>query len=108
MTMVIELGESNFKNEITDFPGVAVVDFWAPWCGPCKMMGPVVDKISEKFTGKVKFAKINVDDNQNLSAQFKIMSIPSILFFKNGSVVHTHVGATNETDLENQVNQHLL
>lgn len=101
-----ELNDSNFKSEISDYAGAALVDFWAPWCGPCRIMGPIVDNLAKKYEGKIKVAKINVDDNQGLAGQFNVMSIPSLIFFKAGKVVHTHLGATTEADLETQLKQH--
>jgi len=106
--MAKELNEASFKSEVLEFSGTAVVDFWAPWCGPCRVMGPIIDSLSKKYEGKVKIAKINVDENQELAGQYNIMSIPSVLFFKGGKVVHTHLGATTEADMENQIKQHLL
>mgnify|MGYP001580448203 FL=1 len=106
--MSLELNENIFKAEVLDFKGSVLIDFWAPWCGPCRVMGPIVDTLSKKFEGKVKVAKINVDDNQNLAGQFNVMSIPTILMFKEGKVVHTHVCSTTEADLENQIKQHLV
>ncbi len=106
--MTTELNKESFKTDVLESKGSALVDFWAPWCGPCRVMGPIVDNLSTKYAGKVKIAKVNVDENQELAGQFNIMSIPSILFFKAGKVVHTHLGATTEADLENQIKQHLL
>ncbi|HNV71257.1 MAG TPA: thioredoxin [Candidatus Ozemobacteraceae bacterium] len=106
--MAKELNETMFKAEVVDAKAAAMIDFWAPWCGPCRVMGPLVDNLSKKYDGKLVVAKVNVDDNQNLAGQFNIMSIPTILFFKGGKVVHTHVGSTTEADLENLLKQHLL
>ncbi len=106
--MAQELNENTFKTEVQSNPGAALVDFWAPWCGPCRIMGPIIDNLSKKYDGKVKIAKINVDENQGLAGQYNIMSIPTMLFFKAGKVVHTHTGATTEADLENQIKTHLL
>lgn len=106
--MAKELSQSAFDAEVTNFSGSVLIDFWAPWCGPCRVMGPIVDKLAEKYEGKVKIAKVNVDDNQDLAVKFNVMSIPSILFFKAGKLVHAHTGSTSETELENQIKQHLL
>ncbi|MFZ2960827.1 MAG: thioredoxin [Candidatus Ozemobacteraceae bacterium] len=103
-----ELNEANFKSEVLEYTGSVLIDFWAPWCGPCRIMGPVLDNLAKKYDGKIKIAKVNVDENQNLATQFNVMSIPTILFFKAGKVVHSHLGATTEVDLESQVKQHLL
>lgn len=106
--MAKEMNETTFKTEIVDGKAPAMIDFWAPWCGPCRVMGPLVDSLSKKYEGKVTVAKVNVDDNQTLAGQFNIMSIPTVLFFKGGKVVHTHIGSTTEADLDNQIKQHLL
>lgn len=106
--MSIEFNESNFKSEVLDYSGPAMIDFWAPWCGPCRVMGPVVDSLAKKYDGKIKIAKVNVDENQTLAGQFSIMSIPAIIFFKSGKAVYTHLGATNEAELETLIKKHLF
>lgn len=106
--MALELNENNFKAEVEDAKGSALVDFWAPWCGPCRMMGPIIDNLAVKFAGKVKIAKINVDESPNLAARFNVSSIPTLIFFKNGSAVHTSLGVTPEAELEKQINEKLL
>ena len=106
--MAREFNEAQFKTEVLEHNGAALIDFWAPWCGPCRQMGPIVESLAKKYEGKVKIAKINVDDNQGIAGQFNIMSIPTILFFKSGKVVHSHLGSTSEADLENQIKKHLL
>jgi len=103
-----ELNETTFKSEVLEYSGSALIDFWAPWCGPCRIMGPILDNLAKKYDGKMRIAKVNVDENQNLATQFNVMSIPTILFFKAGIVLHAHLGATTEVDLENQIKQHLL
>jgi len=106
--MALELNENNFKSEVEDSKGSALVDFWAPWCGPCRMMGPIIDNLAAKFSGKVKIAKINVDESPNLAARFNVSSIPTLIFFKNGKAVHTSLGVTPEAELEKQINDKLL
>jgi len=106
--MAKELNESCFKQEVLESSGSVMVGVWARWCGAGRIMGPSVENLSKKYDGKVKIAKVNVDENQNLAGEFNVMSIPSILFFKDGKVVHTHLGATTEVDLEAQLKQHLL
>ena len=91
--MAIELTKSNFKSEVTDSPLPVIVDFWATWCMPCRMLMPVVEELSKEYEGKVKFGKVNVDSDNELAGQFNIMSIPALVFFKGGKVVDTIVGA---------------
>ena len=90
---VIELTDANFDEQVAQTQGVTVVDFWAPWCGPCRMVGPVIEELSEEYAGQVRFAKLNVDDNQGVAGQFGIRSIPTIGFFKDGEPVGGVVGA---------------
>jgi thioredoxin len=106
--MALEINEKNFQAEIADYKGSALVDFWAPWCGPCRMMGPIIDSLADKYAGKVKIAKINVDDSPNLAAKFNVSSIPTLIFFKNGQAIHTSLGVTPEAELENQIKEKLL
>ncbi|HOI89715.1 MAG TPA: thioredoxin [Candidatus Rifleibacterium sp.] len=106
--MALELNSKNFKSEVTEFQGGVLVDFWAPWCGPCRMMGPIIDNLAGKFAGKVKIAKLNVDDAADIAASFNVSTIPTLIFFKNGKAVHTLVGVTPEPELENQINSKLL
>ncbi|HIY44647.1 thioredoxin [uncultured Helicobacter sp.] len=98
----IELTKDNFAEHTQS--GVALVDFWAPWCGPCRMLSPVIDKLAEEFEGKAKICKVNTDEQEELSAQFGIRSIPTMLFFKNGEVVDQMVGATSEQVLKDKLN----
>ena len=106
--MAIELKQDTFQTEIENFDGAAIVDFWAPWCGPCRMMGPVLDSLTKKYDGKVKIAKINVDDCPDLAAKFQVSSIPMIVFFKAGKAVHSSIGVKQEAALSSEIDQHLL
>lgn len=96
---VVELTEENFKSEILDESGVAVVDFWAEWCGPCRMMGPIFDQVSEEMAGKAKFGKLNVDEAQTIAAEYGIMSIPTLVIFKDGDKVDQLVGVQDKDAL---------
>ncbi len=85
--------DQNFKAEILDSGKVALVDFWAAWCGPCQMLGPVIEELAGEYEGKAVISKLNVDENPNTAAQYGIRSIPTMLIFKNGEVVDQMVGA---------------
>jgi thioredoxin 1 len=91
--MATELTKSNFKSEVVDSPLPAIVDFWATWCMPCRMIMPVIEELATEYAGKVKIGKINVDNENELAGQFGVMSIPTLLLFKGGKVVDTIVGA---------------
>ncbi len=93
------LTEDTFDEAVKNAP-VAMVDFWASWCGPCKMMGPVVDKLAEEYDGKALIAKVNVDDEMDLAQRFGIMSIPTIIFMKNGEEVDRKVGSVSAGELK--------
>ncbi len=101
MGKYIELTESNF--EATTKSGVSLVDFWAPWCGPCRMIAPVIDKLAEAYEGKANICKVNVDENQELAVAYAVKSIPTILFMKDGEVVDQLVGATSEQVLKEKI-----
>ncbi len=88
--------DHNFSDEVLKSDKPVVVDFWAPWCTPCRIVGPIVDELAKEFEGKVKVGKLNVDENQQVSGQFNVMSIPTILFFKNGQPVESVVGAQSK------------
>jgi len=96
---IVNLSMDNFEDEVKNSPVPVLVDFWAAWCGPCRMIAPIVDQLADEFDGKVKVAKLNVDENRELAAQFKVMSIPSLLLFRNGEVVNQMVGARPKGEL---------
>ncbi len=102
--MVTDITDTNFESEAMKATLPVLVDFWAPWCGPCRMIGPVVDNLSKKFEGKMKFYRLNVDENPQTAGKYRIMSIPTLLFFKAGKVVETVVGAVPESALQNKIN----
>src|SRR4029079_8647239 len=95
----ITLDESNFDRELTQDDKPMIVDFWAEWCGPCKMIAPLLDEIAHEKAGAVRVAKVNVDDNQSLSFKYNIRAIPALLFFKNGQLRDQVVGVTSKKDL---------
>ena len=94
---MMELQDSNFDAEIKQ--GVTLVDFWAPWCGPCRMQGPILDKVAEKVGAKAKIAKVNVDDASGIAARYGIASIPTLIIFKDGKPVQNFVGVRQEEEL---------
>ena len=100
--MALEININNFKEEVLEAKETVLADFWAPWCGPCRMQAPVLEKFAEA-NPDVKVVKINVDDNQELAMQFKIMSIPSMIVFKNGEAVNCAVGLQSKAALEELV-----
>ncbi len=97
--MTIELTDANFKQEVLENDKVVLVDFWAPWCGPCQMMGPILEELSEEVGDNFKIAKLNVDENPATAGEYGIMSIPALKIFKNGSVVKEFVGVQDKNTL---------
>jgi thioredoxin 1 len=102
---VIEVSDGSFQQEVLNSPIPVLVDFWAPWCGPCRMVAPVVEDLAGEMAGKMKFAKLNVDDNQGIAAQYGIMAIPALLIFKGGQVAQQHVGALSKPALKSLVDR---
>ncbi|MGC2352805.1 MAG: thioredoxin [Candidatus Udaeobacter sp.] len=100
---VIKLDESNFDRELTQDDKPVIVDFWAEWCGPCKMIAPLLDEIAREKAGAVKVAKVNVDESQSLSSKYNIRAIPALLFFKNGQLRDQVTGVTSKKDLLNRL-----
>ena len=99
----ITLNESNFDREVTQSEKPVIVDFWAEWCGPCKMIAPLLDEVAREKAGVVKVAKVNVDENQSLSFKYNIRAIPALLFFKNGQLRDQITGMTSKKDLLNRL-----
>jgi thioredoxin 1 len=100
---VIKLDESNFDRELTQDDKPVIVDFWAEWCGPCKMIAPLLDEIAREKAGAVKVAKVNVDESQSLSFKYNIRAIPALLFFKNGQLRDQVTGVASKKDLLNRL-----
>jgi len=99
MADVMKFDTNNFESEVKQSDVPVLVDFWAPWCGPCKMIGPVVEELAGEYAGKVKVGKINVDDNHALASQFGIRGIPTVMIFKDGEVARSFVGLQQKQDL---------
>lgn len=109
MSKVIELTKDNFKAEVLDSELPVLVDFWAPWCMPCKMMAPILDEISEELAGKIKIAKVDVDTpiNQELASNYQIQSIPNMKLFKKGVVVKDFVGLRDKSGFISELSEEL-
>lgn len=101
---VIHVSDATFESEVLQSQLPVLLDFWAPWCGPCKMIAPVLDQLAEELDGKVKIAKINVDENQQVPAQFGVRGIPTLVVFKDGKAAATKVGALAKNQLEAFIN----
>ena len=103
--MVNEIKDQDFDQEVLKAGLPVVVDFWAPWCGPCRQIAPVVDKLSEEYKGKVKFCKVNVDENHDTASKYHVMSIPTLIFFKKGQLAEQTVGGVSEKTLRSKLQE---
>jgi len=101
--MAFEFNDANFKEKALTTDKVTVVDFWAEWCGPCRMIGPFIEELSKEYDDKVLVGKLNVDDNPEVSMKYNVRSIPTVLFFKNGEVVDRQIGATSKKVLASKI-----
>lgn len=102
----VAVTDDSFESEIEKHEGVAVVDFWASWCGPCRMIAPIVEQLATEYEGKIKVAKLDVDSNSRTASRFNVRSIPMLLFFKNGKVVDQIIGAQPRPAIESKFRQH--
>jgi thioredoxin 1 len=106
LTETVVLTDSNFKGEIAKYP-VMLVDFWASWCGPCRKVSPIIEKLAKEYSGRVAFGKVNVDENQMISGSFGIQSIPTMMIFKGGKAVDVMIGALPKAQIESRIKQQL-
>ena len=102
----LNLDDSNFSQTINKYP-LLLVDYWAPWCGPCRMMSPIIDQVGKEYIGKLVVGKVNVDENPNISGQFGISSIPTLILFKRGQVVNNIIGSVTKSRIDEMVKMHL-
>ena len=105
--MAFEFSDSNFQEAALDNEGVSVVDFWAEWCGPCRMITPIIEELSKEYEGKATIGKMNVDENPEISMKYGIRSIPTILILKNGEIVDKQVGVISKAKLAEKIEAHM-
>ncbi|MEP6691980.1 MAG: thioredoxin [Gemmatimonadaceae bacterium] len=106
MSNALAVTDGSFELEIEKHEGLAVVDFWASWCGPCRMIAPILDQLATEYSGKAKVAKLDVDANQQTAMRFGVRSIPTVLFFKDGKLVDQVIGAVPKSKLESKFKEH--
>jgi thioredoxin 2 len=104
VTQPVIVTDQNFNQEIDSHKGAVLLDCWAPWCGPCRMMTPVLEELAGNYAGRAKIAKLNVDENPATASRFFVQSVPTILLFKNGQLINTLVGALSRTEIEKHLN----
>ena len=103
--MVQIFTDNNFETEVVKSDIPVLVDFWATWCGPCKVIGPIIEELAAEYQGKVKIGKIDVDENSDTASKYSVMSIPALKFFKNGEVVHEIIGAKSKEELKAELDK---
>jgi thioredoxin 1 len=100
---IVELTNANWDAEVTNYKGTVMVDFWAVWCGPCRMIAPTVEELAKEYAGKAKVGKLNTDENPDVASKFKIMGIPTVIFFKDGQKIDQIVGAVPKAQLKSKL-----
>ncbi len=103
--MVTDVTDQDFEEEVIKSTLPVLVDLWAPWCGPCRMVAPIIDKLAESYEGKFKFRRLNVDENPQTASKYRVMSIPTLIFFKDGEAVDTVIGAVPEQALQPKIDE---
>lgn len=104
MSELILTGD-NFKKEVLDYKGIVLIDFWAPWCAPCKMVSPIVEEIGQEYSGKIKVGKLNVDEASEIATKYNIMSIPTLLFFKDGKIIEQIIGMQDKKNFTDKIEE---
>lgn len=104
---LLHITDTNFKKEVLEAALPVLVDYWAPWCSPCKIIAPILEELAKEYAGKLKIGKINVEENPRFTSQYGIMSIPTLIFFKNGKVAEQAVGALNKAELKKKIEETL-
>ena len=104
---LVEFTDANFDSEALKADTPVLVDFWAPWCGPCRMVGPIIEELASGYSGRVKVGKLNTDDNPSVAGRYSIRSIPTVLLFKNGEIVDRIVGVVPKKDFERMISPHV-
>lgn len=107
MSNALDINDSTFEQEVINSTELTIVDFWAPWCGPCRKLGPVLDEVAQEFEGKVKVVKLNTDENLKTAKEFSVSGLPTLLMFKDGQAVERLVGLMPKTSIVSNIEKHL-
>jgi len=103
--MVIEVSDQTFEDEVIKSTSPVLIDLWAPWCAPCRIVSPLVDKLAERYDGRFKFCRLNIDESPQIAARYRIMAMPTLMFFQSGKVVNTVIGAVSERALQPKIEE---